>query len=207
MGNKKKIQKFLNCENFQVRSKCGISLVQAKLKIINAELTMELGRTVILSTCYRLKSYSSVMQKMQRKGLEDDVEVMQDQVNDLVGIRAVCAYTDDVYQIAELLSVQKDVKLIQTKDYIKEPKSSGYRSLHLIVEVPICLGEKTQWVKMEVQIRTAAMDYWAELDYQLQYKKSKKKARLIGEELKEFAAVIEEMDQKVLELRKRIEKL
>ncbi|MDD3401931.1 MAG: GTP pyrophosphokinase [Hespellia sp.] len=206
-NNKKRIQKYLNSDSFQVRSECGISIVRAKLKIINAELKLQYGRDVIQSTASRLKEYGSVMDKMNRKGLDDDIEIMQERINDLVGIRAVCSYTDDLYEIAELLCAQKDVRLLKKKDYIKEPKISGYRSLHLIVEVPICLGEGTQWVKMEVQLRTAAMDYWANLDYQLQYKKSKKKAQVIGEELKEYANTIEEMDRKVLELRKRIERL
>ncbi|MDD3362465.1 MAG: GTP pyrophosphokinase [Hespellia sp.] len=206
-NNKKKIQKYLNSDTFQVRSECGISIVKAKLKIINAELKLQYNRDVIHSTTSRLKIYGSVMDKMNRKGLEDDVDIMLEHINDLVGIRAVCSYTDDLYEVAELLCAQKDVRLLKQKDYIKEPKTSGYRSLHLIVEVPICLGEGTQWVKMEVQLRTAAMDYWANLDYQLQYKKSKKKAQVIGEELKEYAKTIEEMDRKVLELRKRIERL
>lgn len=207
MNNKKKIQKYLESDSFQVRSECGISLIKAKLKIINAEMKLQLGREVILSTSSRLKSYSSVMEKMHRKNLEEDIEVMQERINDLVGIRAVCSYTDDLYEVAKLLCAQKDVRLIKEKDYIEHPKSSGYRSVHLIVEVPICLGEGTQWVKMEVQLRTAAMDYWANLEYQLQYKKGKKKAQLIGEELKDYANVIEAVDQKVLELRRRIDKL
>lgn len=207
MGDRKKIQKYLTSEQFQVRSECGISLIKAKLKIINAELTMQFGRDVIHNTSSRVKSYGSVMEKLHRKGLREDMEMVQERINDLVGIRAVCSYTDDLYEVATLLCAQKDVKLIKEKDYIKEPKTSGYRSLHLIVEVPICLGEGTQWVKMEVQLRTAAMDYWANLDYQLQYKKGKKKALVIGEELKEYANTIEEMDRKVLELRKRIERL
>ena len=205
MGNKKKISRFLNSDAFLVKSECGISLVQAKLKIINTELKMRYGRDVIHSKCDRIKSYGSVIEKLHRKGLEEEVEIVQEKINDLVGIRAVCSYTDDLYQIAEMLCAQNDVKLIKKKDYIKDPKPSGYRSLHLIVEVPICLGEGTQWVRMEVQLRTAAMDYWAGLDHQLQYKKGRKKADIIGAELRDYAIVIEEMDRKVLELRKRIE--
>lgn len=207
MNNKKLIQKYLNSDSFQVRSECGIGLVQAKLKIINAELRLQYGREIILSTSSRLKDYRSIIDKMHRKSLEESIDVMLERINDIVGIRAICSYTDDLYEVARMLCDQKDVRLLKEKDYIKNPKNSGYRSLHLIVEVPICLGEGSQWVKMEVQLRTAAMDYWSNLDYQLQYKKGKKKALIIGQELKDYANVIEEMDRKVLELRKRIERL
>ena len=100
---------------------------------------------------------------------------------------------------------QKDVRLIKQKDYIKNPKASGYRSLHLIIEVPICFQDGEQWIRIEVQLRTAAMDYWADLDYKLRYKKGEAEADIIGEELKEYAFMMEKMDSKILELRRRIE--
>lgn len=205
MGNK--LQKYLNDEVFIVQSECGISLVNAKLQIINAELSMLYGRKVINSKINRIKSYDSIVAKLERKGLEKRLEVVNERINDLVGVRAICSYIDDLYQIADMLCSQKDVRLIKKKDYIVNPKQSGYRSLHLIVEVPICFQNSTQWIKIEIQLRTAAMDYWAELDYQLRYKKGEKKADIIGEELKNFASMIEKMDSKVLELRKRIESI
>jgi putative GTP pyrophosphokinase len=200
-----KLQKYLNDEAFIVQSECGLSLVNAKLQIVNAELSMRYGRKVIHHKSNRIKSYDSIIAKLERKGLDYNFEVIQEKINDLVGVRAICSYTDDLYQIAEMLCNQKDVKLIKIKDYIRNPKASGYRSLHLIIEVPICFQNSTQWIKIELQLRTAAMDYWAGLDYQLRYKKGEKKADIIGEELKEYAFVIENMDSKVLELRKRIE--
>lgn len=205
MGNK--LQNYLDDEVFIVQSECGISLVNAKLQIINAELSMRYGRKVINSKLNRIKSYESTVAKLERKGLEKKIEVVHEKINDLIGVRAICSYIDDLYQIADMLCNQKDVKLIKIKDYIVNPKQSGYRSLHLIIEVPICFQNSTHWIKIEIQLRTAAMNYWAELDYQLRYKKGEKKAFIIGEELKSYAAMIENMDKKVLELRKRIESI
>lgn len=130
---------------------------------------------------------------------------MEEHVNDVVGVRAVCTYTDDLYQIGEMLCAQRDMRLVKRKDYIKNPKKSGYRSLHLIFQVPVSLQEEVRWMKIEVQLRTGAMDYWAGLDYQLQYKKENREAKNISRELKEYANAIEQIDSKVLELRKRIE--
>lgn len=199
------LQGYLQNEDFIVKSECAISLLNTKLQIIDADLGMRYHRKVIHSKTSRIKSYDSIKAKLKRKELPEDISTVQEKINDLVGMRAVCTYTDDLYQIAKMLYAQKDVKVIKEKDYIKEPKKSGYRSLHLILEIPISLQGETQWVKIELQLRTAAMDYWAGLDYQLQYKKENKEARRIGEELKEYANAIEEIDKKVLELRKRIE--
>lgn len=199
------LQKYLQNEDFIVKSECAISLLNTKLQIIDADLGMRYHRKVIHNKTSRIKSYESIKAKLKRKELPEDVPTVLEQINDLVGIRAVCTYTDDLYQIVKMLYEQRDVKVVKEKDYIKNPKKSGYRSLHLILEIPICLQCETHWVKIELQLRTAAMDYWAGLDYQLQYKKENKEARRIGEELKEYANAIEEIDRKVLELRKRIE--
>lgn len=205
MGNHKNLRNYLQEESFLVKSECAISMVNTKLQIIDAELSMRYGRKVIHSKSSRIKSYESIISKLRHKGLKEEVSVIEERVNDLVGVRAVCTYTDDLYQIADMLCSQKDIRLLKKKDYIQKPKSSGYRSLHLIIEVPVRFQEGKQWVKVEVQLRTAAMDYWAELDYQLQYKKENREAKIIGEELKEYANAIEQIDSKVLELRKRIE--
>lgn len=199
------LQEYLQNEDFIVKSECAISLLSTKLQIIDADLGMRYHRKVIHSKTSRIKSYDSIRSKLKRKELPEEVPVVLEKINDLVGVRAVCTYTDDLYQIVKMLYAQEDVKIIKEKDYIKKPKKSGYRSLHLILEIPISLQGETQWVKMELQLRTAAMDYWAGLDYQLQYKKENKEARRIGEELTEYANAIEEIDRKVLELRKRIE--
>lgn len=199
------LKDYLKQEDFIVKCEYGISLMNAKLQMINAELSMRCGRKVIHSFSSRIKSYDSIAAKLRRKGLREGIPEMEEHVNDVIGVRAVCTYTDDLYQIAEMLCAQKDMRLFKKKDYIKNPKESGYRSMHLIFQVPISFQEEVRWVKIEVQLRTGAMDYWAGLDYQLQYKKENLEAKNIGRELKEYANAIEQIDSKVLELRKRIE--
>ncbi len=200
-----KLKDFLQQEEFLVKCQWGISLMSARLQMINAELGMRCGREVIHRYSSRIKSYESIAAKLRKKGVEESVSSMEEYVNDVVGVRAVCTYTDDLYRIGELLCAQQDMRLLKKKDYIRHPKKSGYRSLHLIFQVPVSFKEETRWVKIEVQLRTGAMDYWAGLDYQLQYKKENRKAKNIGRELKAYANAIEQIDSKVLELRKRIE--
>lgn len=199
------LKDFLRQEDFIVKCQWGISLMNARLQMINAELSMRCGRKVIHSYSSRIKSYDSIAAKLRKKGIEESIRAMEEHVNDVVGVRAVCTYTDDLYQIGEMLCAQRDMRLVKRKDYIKNPKKSGYRSLHLIFQVPVSLQEEVRWMKIEVQLRTGAMDYWAGLDYQLQYKKENREAKNISRELKEYANAIEQIDSKVLELRKRIE--
>ena len=114
---------------------------------------------------------------------------------------------DDIYRVAELIEKQKDIRIVKIKDYVKQPKKSGYQSLHLILDVAIAFQKETQWIRLELQLRTAAMDYWANLDHQLRYKRGRKEAALIDEELQQCAAVISGLDQKMLEIRKKIDKI
>lgn len=155
----------------------------------------------------RLKEYDSVCKKMQKKGLELDFNIALERINDLIGVRAICAYVDDIYRVSELIEKQKDIRIVKVKDYIKQPKKSGYQSLHLILDVAIAFQKDTQWLRVELQLRTAAMDYWANLDHQLRYKRGRKEAALIDEELQQCASVIESLDQKMLEIRKKIDKI
>ncbi len=205
MAKETRLQTYLESTEFITKSECVISIMNTKLKIIDAELSMLRNRNVINSISSRIKSYDSLTAKLKRKGYPQDLKVVKEKINDLVGIRAVCSYTDDLYQVADIICSQPDIKVLKKKDYIKDPKASGYRSLHLILEVLIHFQDKDQSVKIEVQLRTAAMDYWAGLDYQLHYKKENKDAESIVKEMKEYALAIEEIDKKVLELRKRIE--
>ncbi len=199
------LKDFLQQEEFLAQCQWGISLMCARLQMINAELGMRCGREVIHRYSSRIKSYESIAAKLRKKGVEESIPSMEEYVNDVVGVRAVCTYTDDLYRIGELLCSQRDMRLIKKKDYIRHPKKSGYRSLHLIFQVPVSWQEEIRPLKIEVQLRTGAMDYWAGLDYQLQYKKENRKAKNIGRELKAYANAIEQIDSKVLELRKRIE--
>lgn len=191
--------------SFHVTGRCAIDILKAKLKIADAELFLELGRNVLIHTDGRLKSAESILSKCRKKGYAPTYENVQEKLNDLIGVRAVCSFEDDVYRMEAVLRTHKDLKIIKKKDYIRTPKSSGYRSLHLIVEVPVYFQEERKWVRAELQLRTPAMDFWAGVDHQLRYKKGKQEAVLIGAELKEYARTIAELDKKMVVLRDRIE--
>lgn len=191
--------------SFQIKSSCAIRMLTAKLQLADAELSLKLGRNVLVHTSGRIKTVESILAKCRKKGYEPTYETAMEKINDIIGVRAVCSFEDDVYRMAEILYTHKDLKIIKKKDYIKEPKNSGYRSLHLIVELPIYFQGETQWVRAEIQLRTPAMDFWAGVDHQLRYKKGKKEAILIGEELKQYSQAVAELDQKMVELRKRID--
>lgn len=206
-NEKERLRDMLADSEFSIKGQCAISLLLTKLDIINTVLLIDSGRNVIQMKNGRMKSYESVCKKMQKKGLELNFETAVEKLNDLIGVRAICAYVDDIYRVAELVEKQKDIRIIKEKDYIKEPKKSGYQSLHLILEIAIAFQNGTQWIKMELQLRTAAMDYWANLDHQLRYKKGKKEAELIDEELRQCAEVIGNLDQRMLEIRKKIDKI
>lgn len=202
-----KLKENLVNSDFSIKGECAISLILTKLDIINIELSMILDRSVIQMKTGRMKSYESTCKKLRKKGLEKNFSNALERINDLIGVRAICSYVDDIYRIAEILSEQKDVKIVKVKDYIKEPKSSGYRSLHIIMEIPIGFQGGTQWIKAELQLRTAAMDYWANLDHQLRYKRGKKEAEVIDEELRACSDIIGTLDEKMLEIRKKIDKI
>ena len=202
-----KLKENLVNSDFSIKGECAISLILTKLDIINIELSMILDRSVIQMKTGRMKSYESTCKKLRKKGLEKNFSNALERINDLIGVRAICSYVDDIYRIAEILSEQKDVKIVKVKDYIKEPKSSGYRSLHIIMEIPIGFQGGTQWMKAELQLRTAAMDYWANLDHQLRYKRGKKEAEVIDEELRACSDIIGTLDGKMLEIRKKIDKI
>ena len=207
MDNESELFQYLQDDNFILKSECGISYLKTKLQIIDAELSMSKGRKIIRSTTSRIKAYDSLIAKLKRKDLPEDVDIVKDRINDLVGVRAVCSYIDDLYQIADIIRNTIDFRVLRSKDYIEDPKKSGYRSYHLLLEVPVSFMSGVEWVKIELQLRTSAMDYWASLDSQLQYKKENKGAEIISRELKSYAKVIDKIDKKMLDLRKRIEEI
>ncbi len=143
---------------------------------------------------------------MTRRGLPVSLESMVDNLDDVAGIRVICSFVDDIYAVANMLVSQDDITVVAIKDYIKHPKPNGYRSYHLIIEVPVFFSEEKKNMRVEVQIRTIAMDFWASLDHQLKYKKDMGDAAdLISEELRQCAEVIAETDQRMLQIRKNIE--
>ena len=179
------IASYIKDPDYRLRCKAAIDILMAKLKMINAELSGQKKRTVISQTTSRIKSAESIYAKLLKKGLEPDFETARKNLKDLIGIRVVCPFEDELYQVAESLEMQKDIENVRIKDYIKNPKKNGYKSLHLIVKVPIYSAEGEQKELVEIQLRTIAMDYWSVLEYELYYKKRDNAE--IEAELKKYA--------------------
>ena len=207
LKKKELLKNMLTDSEFSIKGQCAINLMMTKIDIINTFLLMKYNRNFIQMKTGRLKSYDSVCKKMQKKGLDLNFDLALEKINDLIGIRAVCAYVDDIYKVADLIEKQQDIRILKTKDYVQQPKKSGYQSLHLILEIAIPFQNEDQWVKLELQLRTAAMDYWANLDHQLRYKRGQKQAAVINEELQQCASVITQLDQRMLDIRKKIDKI
>ena len=144
--------------------------VKTKLEILDSEFRTKFSYNPIHHIEDRLKSPQSIMEKLRRKGVPFNVDAARTNLNDIAGVRVICNYIEDIYTVADLLTAQDDVKLVSRKDYIKDPKPNGYRSLHLVIETPVYLSDKKEQVHVEVQIRTIAMDFWASLEHELKYK-------------------------------------
>lgn len=185
--------------------KCALMEIETKLNVLNAEFALKYNRNPFESIKSRIKSPTSIVEKLKRKGFPLTVESMENNLFDIAGIRVICSFVDDIYAIAALLVQQDDITLLEAKDYIKSPKENGYRSLHLILEVPVFLAEEKKPMKVEVQFRTIAMDFWASLEHKLKYKKDISDAKEIFEELQECADIISDMDLRMQEIRNRIE--
>ena len=184
---------------------CAMMEVETKLNVLNEEFSLQYARNPISSIKTRLKSFDSIIEKLQRKGLPmDDFDVIEQSLNDIAGVRVICSFPEDVYMLAEALLKQDDIRLLERKDYIASPKANGYRSLHLIVEVPIFLAQEKRLMKVEVQLRTIAMEFWASLEHQLKYKKELENTEELTRELLECAEVSAALDAKMEEIRKRI---
>ena len=207
LKKKELLKSMLTDSEFSIKGQCAINLMMTKLDIINTFLLMKYKRNFIQMKTWRLKSHDSVCKKMQKKGLDLNFDLALEKINDLIGVRAVCAYVDDIYKVADLIEKQQDIHILKIKDYVQQPKKSGYQSLHLILEIAIPFQKENQWIKLELQLRTAAMDYWANLDHQLRYKRGQKQAAVINEELQQCASVITQLDQKMLDIRKKIDKI
>ena len=154
-----------------MRYTCAIREVKTKLEVLNDELSVKNQRNPIEMIKSRVKKPKSIVEKLQRRGFEISLESMEKNLDDVAGIRIICSFLDDIYEVADMLIRQDDVKVIAVKDYIQNPKPNGYRSYHMIVEIPVFFSDRKKWMRVEVQIRTIAMDFWASLDHQLKYKK------------------------------------
>ena len=185
---------------------CAMKEIKTKFEILNTEFSLQYNRNPINSIQTRLKSTASIIEKLIRKNLSFNIDSMEANIHDIAGVRVVCSYIDDVYLIAEALLKQDDITLVEKKDYIEKPKENGYRSLHLIVKVPVFLSERRLEMEVEVQIRTIAMDFWASLEHQLQYKTDIEGREAIVTELRECADIISKTDNDMMHIRSRIEK-
>ena len=154
----------------------------------------------------RIKSTESLIKKIRNKGLPLKLDAIEQNIQDIAGVRVICSFQDDIYLLADCLLRQDDITLIRKKDYIKNPKASGYRSLHLIVEVPIFLQNEKRSMKVEVQLRTIAMDFWASLEHKLRYKKNipPQEAELLAKELMDCACISSSLDLRMQKVRDRI---
>lgn len=184
--------------------RCAIMEIETKFNVLNEEFSLQHDRNPIADIKSRLKSVESIEDKLTRKNLPVSCESIEQNLNDVAGIRVICTFIDDVYMLADALLSQDDITLIQKKDYIENPKPNGYRSLHLIVEVPIFLAEEKRFMRVEIQLRTIAMDFWASLEHQLNYKKNITNAEMIQNELKHCAEVNAELDRRMSEIKRNI---
>ena len=187
---------------------CAIMEIETKFRVLNHELSLEYDGNPIESIKTRVKSYDSIMKKIRRKDIPVSLESIEENIRDIAGVRVICSFPDDIYALAESFLRQDDIVLIEKKDYIKNPKPSGYRSLHLIVQVPIFLQNEKKMVYVEVQFRTIAMDFWASLDHKMRYKKelSSEEVEILQEELYDCARQSAALDERMQGFRDRIAK-
>ncbi len=182
---------------YQVRYKSAIRQLRARLETLNEEFNLNHKRNPIHHMESRLKTPLSILQKLKRKGFELSMDSAIDLLTDIAGVRVVCSYIDDTYHISKLLIAQDDIDIIRIRDYIENPKENGYRSLHLIVTIPVYLNEQKYKVPVEIQIRTIAMDFWASLEHRLRYKENLVIPKALNEELIKTADEIENIDKKM----------
>ncbi|MBQ7293732.1 MAG: GTP pyrophosphokinase family protein [Clostridia bacterium] len=187
--------------------RCAMLEIETKFKVLDEQFSLSHERNPIDSIKTRLKSIESIHEKLERRGLPMSVNSLENELNDIAGIRVICSFKDDIYMLADCLTNQDDVKLIAKKDYIKNPKPNGYRSLHLIVEIPIFLYNEKKFVKVEVQLRTIAMELWANLEHRMRYKKNLDENihSKTADELQSCAEISALLDEKMQNIRNIIE--
>ena len=179
--------------------------ISTKLEILNDEFQHVHRYNPIEHIKWRIKTPESIVKKLKKHGYESTINNMIRYVNDIAGIRVICSFASDIYQIAEMISNQLDIKVISVKDYIVNPKASGYKSYHMLVSVPVYLSDRIEDTKVEIQIRTVAMDFWASLEHKIHYKFEGNAPEHIREELVECAQMVSELDARMLALNEEIQ--
>lgn len=188
--------------------RCAIMEIETKFRVLDVQLSLNRENNPIESIKTRLKSPESIFEKLQRRNLPLTLSAIEDNLNDIAGVRVICSFPEDIYSLADALLRQDDITLIERKDYIQNPKPNGYRSLHLIVEVPIFLRNETKRMRVEVQLRTIAMDFWASLEHKLRYKKGLEDSedyQEISRQLKNCAEMSAMLDRLMENIRGQIE--
>lgn len=178
--------------------------VQTKMEILNDEFQHVHRYNPIEHIKARIKTSESIVKKLKRGGYESTIENMVKYVNDIAGIRIICSFTSDIYRIADMIEEQKDLKILSVKDYITYPKASGYKSYHMLVSVPVYLSDRIVDTKVEIQIRTVAMDFWASLEHKMHYKFEGDAPEHIRNELIECARMVSDLDARMLSLNEEI---
>ncbi len=188
--------------------RCALLEVETKFRVLNEQFSLRHERNPIENIKTRIKSPNSIREKMLRKDIPLSLTDMEESINDIAGIRVICSFLEDIYMLADCLIQQDDVTLLERKDYIQHPKENGYRSLHLIVQIPIFLQNEKKKMKVEVQLRTIAMEFWANLEHRLRYKKhlDEEIAAQTAEELSQCAEISAMLDEKMQNIRNIIEK-
>lgn len=205
--NKEKLETFRDYIELQHKYSAAIREVQTKLEILNEEFKVRYDHNPIHHIESRLKSPQSMFTKLEKNGIDISIQAAIENLNDIAGIRVVCCYIDDVYKVADILLSQDDISLIKKKDYIKNPKPNGYRSLHLVLSIPIFLSDHKEKIPVEVQFRTIAMDMWASLEHKLRYKQKKELPENLKLDLQKCADEISAMDERLQSIHIDIQKL
>jgi len=202
-NDKQLTEKLFLTKELMARYKCAILEVETKFRVLDEIFSIQNERNPIESIKTRLKSPESIIKKLMKKNLPMSPDAVERELSDVAGVRVICSFLDDIYMLSDCLINQDDVTLIEIKDYIKNPKENGYRSLHLIIEIPIFLHNETRNMKVEVQLRTITMESWADLEHKLRYKKdlSEELDSKISKELNECADLCNILDKKMLSVK------
>src|SRR5699024_960822 len=198
----KEVEKDL--KRFLMLYKFGLEEIKTKINILNEEFKYIHDYNPIEHVKSRIKSPESIFKKLSRKNLDISLYSIEKNIKDIAGIRIVCSFISDIYIISEMLQNQKDLKIIRYKDYIKNPKPNGYKSLHLILQVPVFMSDGVEKVYVEVQIRTIGMDFWASLEHKIYYKYDKDVPQNLEDELKETARIVSDLDKRMEGLNKEV---
>ncbi len=193
--------------SFLMEYKFALDEVETKIAILREEFELVHDYSPIEHVKARLKSVESLVDKIERTQISRDLGTIRQEIRDIAGIRVTCVFVEDTYRFARMLTQQQDLTVLQIKDYIAEPKSNGYRSLHLIIELPVFLSDRTVHVPVEVQIRTIAMDFWASVEHQIYYKYDKQVPEHLDSTLREVATTAADLDEQMARLRAEIRSL